>query len=192
MNEKPPSIGRLPSANRASNDSAVTRGAAAAAEAEGSKPVSRKRRKRALASGDHNGTGSERTKSSSHEESTDVEELSMVSKKKKKKTKRSRDACNHGNNDKQHYLPSCEMGAEENSKAKNEEHEVPKQLFQRGDMVYAAWWPDIERTAAPSWYPGRISDYEEILVSGELCILCFVCNSLHGDIMSKSLTQKCM
>ena len=38
-----------------------------------------------------------------------------------------------------------------------------KPLFDKGDEVYAAFWPDDKRSAStPSWYPGKVKDYRVV------------------------------
>ena len=42
-----------------------------------------------------------------------------------------------------------------------------KPLFDKGDEVYAAFWPDDKRSAStPSWYPGKIKSYREVKGDG--------------------------
>ena len=38
-----------------------------------------------------------------------------------------------------------------------------KPLFDKGDEVYAAFWPDDKRSAStPSWYPGKVKNYRVV------------------------------
>jgi len=38
-----------------------------------------------------------------------------------------------------------------------------KPLFDKGDEVYAAFWPDDKRSAStPSWYPGKVKSYRVV------------------------------
>ena len=41
----------------------------------------------------------------------------------------------------------------------NKNKEQLKPLFEKGDVVYAAYWTDDKRGDTPSWYPGKVKSY---------------------------------
>ena len=43
----------------------------------------------------------------------------------------------------------------------NKNKEQLKPLFEKGDVVYAAYWTDDKRGDTPSWYPGKVKSYRE-------------------------------